>query len=111
MQNFALISELTLKQLEHLLGQLVGLGHHRRASLLQNLRTAQVGSFSRKVGIHDAATRSREVLGIDAQIFDCGFKATLNRAQIRAGAIDGTQGSVHGHNGVVGLCGGIHTQR
>ena len=34
-----------LQQLEHLLGQGVGLRHHRVAGLLQDLRAAQVRSF------------------------------------------------------------------
>src|SRR5256885_8834140 len=38
---------LLLDQLEHRLGQLVGLGHHGCAGLLQDLRAAQVRGFGR----------------------------------------------------------------
>jgi hypothetical protein len=36
---------------QYTLWQLVGLGHHRRTSLLQNLRAGQIGGFCRKVSI------------------------------------------------------------
>src|SRR5882672_5379152 len=44
-----------LEQLQNLLRQLVGLSHHRRRGLLQHLSARQVGCFSGKVGVLDAA--------------------------------------------------------
>ena len=41
--------------MQRLLRQLVGLRHHRVASLLQDVGAAEVGGFRREVGIHDAA--------------------------------------------------------
>ncbi len=40
-----------LEQLKYRLGKLVGLRHHGRASLLQDLRARQVGRFHRKVSV------------------------------------------------------------
>ena len=40
-----------LQKLQDLLRQLIGLGHHRGAGLLQNLGTAEVGCFQRKICI------------------------------------------------------------
>ena len=54
-----------LQQLEHVLWQLVGLGHHGGARLLQDLSAAQVGGFLGKVGIHDAAARCGEIFAVD----------------------------------------------
>src|SRR5256885_10087547 len=61
------------------LGQLVGLGHHRRAGLLQDLRAAQVGGFRREVGIHDAATGRSGVLGSHLQVRDHGLDRKSTR--------------------------------
>lgn len=43
------------------LWQLVGLGHHCRTSLLQDLSAAEVGGFRCEVGILDAAASCRQV--------------------------------------------------
>ena len=40
-----------LQQRQHALRNLVGLGHHGRAGLLQDLGARQVGSFRRKIRI------------------------------------------------------------
>ncbi len=53
---------------QHPLGQLVGLGHHGGARLLQNLRAREVGGFYRKVGIHNAAARGRQVFRRHLQV-------------------------------------------
>lgn len=59
---------LSAQQGQNTLGQLVGLGHHRSTGLLQDLRTAQVGGFRSKVGIHDAASGRSGVLGSHLQV-------------------------------------------
>ena len=38
-------------------GNLVGLGHHRRTGLLQDLGARQVGGFCREVGVLNARAR------------------------------------------------------
>lgn len=45
---------LTLQKRQYLLGQLVGLGHHGGAGLLQDLCTRQVGGLLREVGVQNA---------------------------------------------------------
>ena len=42
------------QQGQYTLWQLVGLGHHGRAGLLQDLGTRQVGGFCREVGVQNA---------------------------------------------------------
>lgn len=53
-RDSARFSFLLTQQGQHTLWQLVGLGHHGGAGLLQDLRTRQVGSFCCKVGIQNA---------------------------------------------------------
>src|SRR3990167_2470505 len=49
------------QQRQHTLWQLVGLRHHGGTSLLQHLRTRQVGGFRRKVGVLDPAARGGQI--------------------------------------------------
>lgn len=46
---------LLLEKTQYGLWHGVGLGQHSHTSLLQNLRLGQVGSFGRKIGVHDPA--------------------------------------------------------
>lgn len=46
---------LRLQQAQHVLRHLVGLGQHRRAGLLQDLRAGQLGGFLRVIHVADAA--------------------------------------------------------
>ena len=52
---------LATQQGQHALGQLIGLRHHGRTGLLQDLGTRQVGGFDREVGILNPAARRGEV--------------------------------------------------
>ena len=63
------------KQLQHLLRQLVGLSHHRVASLLQDVGAAEVGGFRREVGIHDAAAGRALVFDRHLQVRNHRVKA------------------------------------
>ena len=71
----------TLQQTQHLLRQLVGLGDHRVAGLLQDLRTAEVGGLRGKVGIHDAGAGRALVLDRDLQVGDHRIEARLRRTE------------------------------
>ena len=64
------------------------------AGLLQDLRTAQVGGFGGKVGIHDATAGGGLVFYRGAQVGDGVFKAALHRAQLCAVVVDDGQGLV-----------------
>ena len=72
------------QQRQHLLRQLVGLRHHRRAGLLQDLGARQVGSFCGEVGVGDTAAGSRLVLDGDLQVADDAVEAVLHCAVQRA---------------------------
>lgn len=56
------------QQGQHALWQLVGLGHHGSAGLLQNLRAAQIGGFRSEVSIHDAALGSGQIFAVHTQV-------------------------------------------
>lgn len=45
---------LSAQQTQHALWHLVGLCHHRRTRLLQDLGSGQVGRFLREVRVHDS---------------------------------------------------------
>ena len=82
-------SQLQLPQQgQHALWQLVSLGHHRSARLLQNLRTRQVGGFHCKVSVLNPRAGSRQVLCHVGQIVDRRTKPILNSTQIGARGID-----------------------
>ncbi len=63
------------QQGQHALGQLVGLGHHRRAGLLQDLGARQVGGFRSEVRVLNTAARGGHVLGRRVQIGDRGLES------------------------------------
>lgn len=48
-----ILRALALEQLQHALGQLVSLGQHGGACLLQNLSASQIGGLCSEVGITD----------------------------------------------------------
>ncbi len=84
-----------LQQLQHLLRQLVGLGDHGGARLLQDLGAAQVGRFLGKVRIGDATACSRDVLLLDVDVLNRLFKSGLDSAQLGTGRADFVQGAVN----------------
>src|SRR5690554_5007939 len=79
------------EQAQHVLRQGVGLGEHRSAGLLQNLRAGQVSGLGRKVGIENPAARSREVLGRGLQIAHRGFETRLQRTEAGTLTVDQVQ--------------------
>ena len=74
-------ARLAFEQLEHALWQLVGLGHHRRSSLLQDLGPRQVGGFHREVGILNSGAGSAQVLRCGLQAGDGGLEPGLQGAK------------------------------
>ena len=68
--------------------QLVGLGHHRRTSLLQDLRARQVGGFCGEVGVQDTRTRGGQVFRRHLQVADRGFKARLQSTELGTLTVD-----------------------
>ncbi len=50
-----------LQEAEHVLGDLVGLGQHCRAGLLQDLGPGEFGRFLGEVGVTDSTARGRQV--------------------------------------------------
>ena len=72
------------QQRQHALRNLVGLCHHGRARLLQDLRAGKVGSFGRKVRILNATSGRRHVLRRSVQVGNRSLKARLQRANYGA---------------------------
>ena len=83
------------QQRKYPLRQLVRLGNHGCARLLQDLRARQVGGFCSEVGILNTATRSRHVFGRALQVVHCRFEAGLQGTEAGALAIDGGQSLVN----------------
>jgi hypothetical protein len=72
------------QQGQHTLRNLIGLRHHGGTGLLQNLCATERRSFLCKVGVLNAATGSRHVLGRHLQVGYRGFKARLQGTQFGA---------------------------
>jgi hypothetical protein len=66
-----------LEQGENALRQLVGLGQHGGAGLLQDLTTGQGGGFRCKIGVLDPAARCREIFRGGLQVADGALEAVL----------------------------------
>src|SRR3989344_1143357 len=90
---------------QDLLGQLVGLGDHRCAGLLQDLRARQVGGFRGEVCVHDPAAGSGLVFDVGLQVRDHGLEAVLRGTEGGTLVVDGVQGLVDDVDGVVDLRG------
>src|SRR6218665_83750 len=74
------------QQGQNALVQLVRLGHHRGAGLLQDLSARQIRGFGGKVGIEDARARCRQVFRDHLQVVDQSFQsATAARRAWPAG--------------------------
>src|SRR5690554_2967594 len=91
------------EQAQHVLRQGIGLGEHRGAGLLQNLRAGQVGGLGRKVSIENPAARGREVLGRGLQVAHRGFETRLQRTEAGTLAVDQVQGGIYGLERVGGV--------
>ena len=99
----AAFSFLLTQEREHLVRQLVGLRHHRRTGLLQDLRTRQIGRFRREVGVHDAAARSSLVLASDLQVADRKLEAAHRGTVGRTAGRDGVERRVERGQGRRGI--------
>ena len=73
-----------MQQLQHSLGDLVGLCHHGGAGLLQDLGARQSGGFGGEVGILDAAAGRRQVFGRDLQVGNRCLETRLESAELGA---------------------------
>src|SRR6185312_4797844 len=76
------------EQLEDRLRDLVGLGEHGGAGLLQDLRAGHVGHFHRIVGVLDARLGSRQVGGGGGEVSDGRLEAVLGRAEAGTHVVD-----------------------
>src|SRR5690554_3346791 len=91
------------EQAQHVLRQGIGLGEHRGAGLLQNLRAGQVGGLGRKVSIENPAARGREVLGRGLQVAHRGFETRLQRTEAGTLTVDQVQRGIYGLERVGGV--------
>lgn len=77
-----------LQQAEHVLRDLVGLGQHCGAGLLQDLGPGEFRRFLGEVGIADTAAGCRQVFRGGLQVGDHRGEAVLDRAEVGADAVD-----------------------
>lgn len=88
-----------LEQGENALRQLVGLGQHGGAGLLQDLTTGQGGGFCCKIGVLDPAARCREIFRGGLQVADGALEAVLQSTVLGALVIHGCQGRINDGQG------------